>query len=368
MSIPIKTVLKIGAPAAAAVITVTTLSILLYHRGKKIDSLQAQINEQSVPVQEESKPEFATIDVDHRYELYGQKILLSDDTFGQIWIPVLADVPLSRHPLEQMVMQDGKRMASFDKDGNLDAMTGIDVSSHNTVTDWKAVKADGIDFVMLRVGYRGYGVNTGTLKADDQFRAYYKGAKEAGLLVGAYFFSQAITEEEAAEEAAFTAELLKGCTIDFPVVYDWEMIFHDNEARTNNVPVDTLTDACLAFCQNIKAFGYQPMIYQNKRTSLFKLDLPRLQGIPFWLAEYGDGPTYVYDYDMWQYSCKGTVNGISGEVDMNLSFCDFSKENHPAVSIPAPADAKLPGSQQTTGTSTDASATDTATETTTTAE
>ena len=281
---------------------------------------------------------YEPVEVDHFYERRGHKILLSDNTYGQIWLPVLADVPLSSHPVENMVETDQGRVLSFDAEGNLNALTGIDISAHNTVTDWAAIKADGIDFVMLRVGYRGYGVGTGKLAKDTQFREYYRAAKSAGLMVGAYFFSQAISEEEAVEEAILTAQQLEGCDLDFPVAYDWELIFHDDEgARTDNVPVDVLTDCVLAFCQNMESFGYRTMVYQNKRTSLFKLDLPRLNGIPFWLAEYGDGPTYIYDYDMWQYSCTGTVAGISGDVDLNLCFKDFSQEGDPLISLPAPA-------------------------------
>lgn len=281
---------------------------------------------------------YEPVEVDHFYERRGHKILLSDNTYGQIWLPVLADVPLSSHPVENMVETENGRMLSFDAEGNLNALTGIDISAHNTVEDWAALKADGIDFVMLRVGYRGYGVGTGKLSKDTQFRDYYHAAKNAGLLVGAYFFSQAISEEEAVEEAILTAQQLEGCDLDFPVAYDWELIFHDDEgARTDNVPVDVLTDCVLAFCQNMESFGYRTMVYQNKRTSLFKFDLPRLAEIPFWLAEYGDGPTYIYDYDMWQYSCTGTVAGISGDVDLNLCFKDFSKEGDPLISLPAPA-------------------------------
>ena len=345
----IRNILKIGVPAVTGAAVIGTLGVLLYQTGREVDDLKSQLAESSIPIAEEkSAVEFAPIDVNHHYERLGQKILLSDDTFGQIWIPVLSDVALSQHPLEQMVLQPDGRMTSFDDAGNLNAMTGIDISTHNPVSDWNRVKADGIDFVMLRVGYRGYGIDTGTIHADDKFRQYYRDAKAAGLLVGAYFFSQAITEEEAVEEAVFTAEQLKGCELDFPVAYDWELIFHDNEARTNNVPVETLTDATLAFCQNIESFGYQPMIYQNKRTSLFKLDLPRLQGIPFWLAEYGDGPTYIYDYGMWQYSCNGIVDGISGSVDMNLCFFDYSQADTPAISVPAPDSIITPEEAKTT--------------------
>ncbi len=364
---PTKTVLKIGAPAAAFVLTVSLFGAALYSRNREIRDLRAQMQSQGIPLPESSAPEkiYEPVTVNHYYDRRGYKILLSDDTFGQIWLPVLSDVPLSEHSTERMVQQPNGRMASFDENGNLNALTGIDISSHNTVTDWNAVKADGIDFVMLRAGYRGYGVDTGTLKKDDKFREYYRNAKKAGLLVGAYFFSQAITEEEAVEEAVLTAKQLEGCELDFPVAYDWELIFHDSNARTDNVPVDVLTDCTLAFCQNIESFGYRASVYQNKRTSLFKLDLPRLSGIPFWLAEYGDGPTYIYNYDMWQYSCKGTVEGITGQVDLNLCFRDYSQEGDPLISLPAPEGILRPGESApdtTTGT-TDTTATATTAET-----
>ena len=341
-----KYVLAAGLPMLLMLGTIGGLAMTVRNRNHTISALRRSMTEQGEdPDRIYVEPiHYDPVPVDHFYERAGHKILLSDETYGQIWLPVLSDVPLSSHPLENMQMLSNGRMISFDGSGNVNALTGIDISAHNTVTDWAALKADGIDYVMLRAGYRGYGVGTGKLYKDDKFRQYYHAAKEAGLLVGAYFFSQAITEEEAVEEAILTAEMLEGCELDFPVAFDWELILHDSEgARTDNVPVDTLTDCVLAFCQNIQSFGYQPMVYQNKRTTLFKLDMPRLKDIPFWLAEYGDGPTYVYDYDMWQYSCKGTVAGIDGNVDLNLCFRDYSQEGAPAVSLPAPDLSALTG-------------------------
>lgn len=313
----------------AAVVTAAAVCLLIHRKNNEINSLRTML-EVPEPV-DETEQYFEPVQVDHHYPLAGYKILLKDQTFGEIWIPVLKDVPLSDHPLEKLKEQDS-RMYSYDSDGDYNAMTGIDISSHNQVTDWEAVRDDGIDFVMLRVGYRTYG--GGILKEDEKFRQYYQDAKAAGLKVGAYFFSQAVTEEEAVEEAQLTAKQLRDCELDFPVAFDWEIIFDDSDgARTDHVPVDTLTDLTLAFCQNMESIGYRPMIYQNKRTSLLKYDLPRLQGIPFWLAEYGDGPTYIYQYDMWQYTCKGAVNGVEGKVDINLSFLDFSKDGAPEVKI-----------------------------------
>lgn len=332
-----KHAVAIGVPALAAAVAVTILTLSNLSKANTISRLRAEVSS----LQDDGNPDgketvYEPTDVTHFYNLRGHKLFLSDTTYGQIWIPLLEDVTLSTHPVENMKELTNGRVVSFGEDGTLDAMTGVDISSHNEVTDWNAVKADGIDFVMLRIGYRNYGIGADKMNPDNRFREYYEGAKAAGLLVGAYFFSQAVTEEEAVAEAVYTAELLEGCPLDFPVVFDWEIIFHDAEgARTDNVPVDTLTDCVLAYCQNMESFGYQAMYYQNKRTALWKLDLPRLESIPMWIAEYGDGPTYPYDYDMWQYSSKGKVAGIEGEVDLDLSFRDFSKEGAPAVSLPA---------------------------------
>lgn len=324
-----------GVTALAALGLIGGLGLMVHRRDNTIASLRRALEDQGTDPDLIDVPPrvYEPVTVNHFYERRGHKILLKDDTYGQIWIPVLSDASLSSHPLENMVETDRGRMLSFDDGGNLNALTGVDLSAHNNVTDWAALKADGIDFVMLRTGYRGYG--SGKLEKDTKFRAYYRAAKEAGLLVGAYFFSQAVSEEEAVEEAILTAQMLEGCELDFPVAYDWELIFHDS-ARTDNIPVDVLTDCTLAFCQNIESFGYRPMVYQNKRTTLFKLDLPRIAEIPFWLAEYGDGPTYIYEYDMWQYSCTGAVDGVEGNVDLNLCFKDYSQEGDPPIALPAP--------------------------------
>lgn len=325
-------IIVLAAGLLAVAVTLAAAAVLVHQKNREIDSLRTMMTV-TEPPEETKVTYFEPVQVDHHYPLAGHKILLKDQIFGEIWIPVLKDVKLSSHPLELLKEKDS-RMYSYDQNGDFNAMTGIDISSHNNVTDWEAVKADGIDFVMLRVGYRTYG--GGILHEDDKFKQYYRDAKAAGLKIGAYFFSQAVSEEEAVEEAQLTAKQLKGCELDFPIAFDWEIIFDDEDgARTDRVSVDTLTNLTLAYCQNMESIGLRPMIYQNKRTSLLKYDLPRMQGIPFWLAEYGDGPTYIYDYDMWQYSCKGHVNGVEDKVDMNLSFYDFSQKDAPAVHISA---------------------------------
>ena len=359
-----KTVIIIAACVSAVCLTAVAVGLIVRDKNREISSLRAILREPDETSEPEVEDYFTPVKVDRHYELAGQKILLKDETFGQIWIPVLKDVKLSSHPLD-LLKEENSRMYSYDSEGNYNAMTGIDISSHNNVTDWNAVKADGIGFVMLRTGYRTYG--GGILHEDEKFKEYYRDAKAAGLKIGAYFFSQATNVEEAVEEAKLTVKQLKDCQLDFPVAFDWEIIFDDDDARTDNIPVDTLTDLTLAYCQNIESVGYRPMIYQNKRTSLLKYDLPRMKGIPFWLAEYGDGPTYIYEYDMWQYSCKSYVDGVEGMVDMNLSFLDFSKPDTPTVRITASQDTDQTGTTETEhiADSTDSTSDSTETEATT---
>ena len=254
------------------------------------------------------------------YQLDGKKILLSDSVYGEIYLPVYQNVPACSHDLNSLVTRNGY---TFYKENNqITSKFGIDVSEHQGEIDWAKVKEAGVDFAMIRVGNRTYG--GGEINLDEKLTENLENATANGIDVGVYFFSQAISTDEAVEEADALLDAIDGYDITYPVVYDWEIIYDDN-ARTDSVPVDTLTDCCISFCERVKSKGYTPMIYQNKRTSLLKLDLPRLQDYDFWLAEYSDGATYYYDYDMWQYSCTGIIPGINGEVDLNLSFKDYSK-------------------------------------------
>lgn len=255
------------------------------------------------------------------YQLDGKKILLSDGTYGEIYLPVYENVPACSLNMDSVISRNGY---TFYKENNaVTSIPGIDVSVHQGDIDWQMVKDAGIEFAMIRLGYRTYG--GGEVKFDDKFAENLKGAREAGIETGVYFFSQATTVDEAIEEADAVLDAIAPYEITYPVVYDWEIIY-DDSARTDDVPVDILTDCCISFCERVRSAGYTPMIYQNKRTTLFKLDLPRLQDYDFWLAEYGDEPTYYYDFDMWQYSCTGKVPGIEGDVDLNISFRDYSAE------------------------------------------
>ena len=191
---------------------------------------------------------------------------------------------------------------------------GIDVSSHQGAIDWQTVADAGIEFVMIRVGYRGY--EGGVLHADEMAQDHYKGAKEAGLLVGAYLFSQAITPKEAAEEARLALLQVKTWQLDLPLVFDWEYV--SAEARTALASRQTVTACAKTFCDAVLQAGRQPMLYFNPHVAETYLDLTVLSDVDFWLALYSDQMTYPHKIQMWQYTQEGSVPGIQGNVDLNL--------------------------------------------------
>ncbi|MGN1090446.1 MAG: glycoside hydrolase family 25 protein [Huintestinicola sp.] len=266
--------------------------------------------------------EYLSAQASRVYEYYGEKdvISLADPTYGEIWLEALTDVP--RHTLDFSNVKETDGKKAYYIDGEKVTKAGVDVSYHQGDIDWEAVKADGIDFAMLRVGYRGY--ETGNINIDDRFHEYAKGALDAGLDIGVYFYSQAITPDEARREAFAVLEELSEYDVKYPVVFDWEIVGDEN-ARTNDISADTLNECAAAFCNTIARGGYIPMIYSVKRMALMKLDLSRIAGFDFWLAEYRDEPEFPYEFEMWQYASDGHVNGIEGEVDLNMSFVDYSK-------------------------------------------
>lgn len=257
------------------------------------------------------------------YQLDGKKILVHNDTMGETFIPVFADVPQSTVKPEDIV-KDGKGFVKYTGSANLESIVGIDISEYQGVIDWEQVKSAGVEFAMIRAGYRTYG--GGVIELDNSFITNVDGANEAGINVGVYFFSQATNTEEAIEEADAVLNAVAGRKISYPIVFDWEIIY-DDKARTDTMTVENLADCCVAFCERVKSAGYTPMIYQNASTSTYKLDLPRIKDYDFWLAEYVDFPTFYYKYDMWQYTSQGKVPGIEGNVDLNISFKDYSKIN-----------------------------------------
>lgn len=202
-------------------------------------------------------------------------------------------------------------------EGKAESRTGVDVSEHQGYINWDAVAKDGISFAFVRVGNRG--LTTGKLSQDEYFEYNAKAADQAGLQVGAYFFSQETTEEEAREEADFVIERLKGRNITYPVAYDHERLA-DTPGRADDLSPEQMTKNAAAFCARIQEAGYTPMIYGSMK-DLLRYNLPDLAHYNIWLAQYNvNAPTFNQYFSIWQYSNTGSVSGINGNVDMNIQF------------------------------------------------
>lgn len=209
---------------------------------------------------------------------------------------------------------------------NGSAKLGIDVSKWNQEIDWEAVKEAGIEFAIIRCGYRG--ASTGALVIDPRYEENIEGAIEAGIPVGVYFFTQARDEVEAVEEASMVIRLIEDYDVDYPVFLDSESA--GGRGRADGLDSDERTRAHRAFLQTIQAAGYETGIYASRNWLKDRLDMTRLSDYRIWLAEYADVPTYdEYYYHMWQYTSKGTVNGISTNVDLNLCYMNIDTSiNH----------------------------------------
>ncbi len=194
---------------------------------------------------------------------------------------------------------------------------GIDVSRHNGKIDWNAVKASGVDYVIIRCGYRGS--STGALIEDQNFKTNIKGATAAGLKVGVYVFSQAVNEVEAVKEASLAVSLVKGYNLAYPIFIDTEA----SGGRADKIDKATRTAVVNAFCQTVVSAGYKPGIYASKSWFEDKLNMGSVASCKIWLAQYSASPTYKGRYDMWQYSDKGKISGISGNVDLNYSYLGY---------------------------------------------
>ena len=194
---------------------------------------------------------------------------------------------------------------------------GIDLSVFQGDVDWQKAAQDGVEFAILRLGYRGYG--KGVLQPDEMFDAHLEGAHNAGLDAGVYFFSQALTVEEGREEARYVLEQLDGRALEMPVYFDWEPIAAE-DSRTNGYDYAHLTDSAVAFCQTIEEEGYQAGVYINRQQGYYHYDLSRLADYSLWVADYNCYPDFYYRFDMWQYTANGQLDGIDIQVDMNLLF------------------------------------------------
>ena len=245
-------------------------------------------------------------------------VVVSNGTFN--FVPINENLQKNDYALENLnILEDGE--VQYMQDGQVVSHKGIDVSKHQGNIDWTKVAADGVEFAFIRVGLRGYGTE-GKLVEDEYFEQNIKGALQAGIKVGVYFYSQAITDAELLEEANLVLEKVKPYNIELPIVFDVEKV-SGGKGRANELSVEERTRLTALFCQTVQDAGYKPMISHNMEMGTLMLDLGQLEQYDKWFAYYNDDLYYPYAYKVWQYSEKGAVDGINEEVDLNIWFGDF---------------------------------------------
>ena len=203
------------------------------------------------------------------------------------------------------------------EDDTYTSVIGIDVSSHQKSIDWVAVKNSGVKFAMIQVGYRGY--QTGALMDDAYFEENIQGAIENGIDVGVYFFSQAVSVEEARAEADFVLERVRKYNLQLPIVFDLEEVSNATD-RIENTTAQERTQAAVTFMNHIKNAGYQAMVYSSSQLFETVFEINYLHDYEFWVADYSYAPNFNYHFNIWQYTDAGSINGISTNVDMNIMF------------------------------------------------
>lgn len=251
---------------------------------------------------------------------FPDQIVFADS--GQYYFVDVNDA-LQKHPYvnDNLVVTENNEYQYYENE-QLVTHKGIDVSSFQGAIDWEQVAGDGVEFAIIRLGIRGYG-SEGKLVLDEYFIRNIEGATAAGVEVGVYFFTQALTPEEAREEAEFVIEALAPYHLQCTVALDVEDV-NASGARTNVLTMEQWTDNCIAFFDRIEEAGYRPMIYGNLKTFMLMLDITRVEQYPKWFAAYTPYFYYPYAFDIWQYTDTAQVAGITGNVDMNISFYDFS--------------------------------------------
>lgn len=247
-------------------------------------------------------------------------VVLSDG--GYDFFPITKDLPQNNYQLKNFIQdEETKEVVYTDESGEVISHKGIDVSSHNGEIDWKKVKEDGVEFAFIRVGFRGS--TEGKLVLDTEFENNIKGAIKNGIDVGVYFYTQAINEEEAEEEAQYVLDAIEPYSITYPVIYDIEEY---KDGRAYNLDMEVYTACTKAFLEKIKKAGYKPMVYGNLKTFFLMLEQKELTEYEKWFAYYIYPVYNPYEYAVWQYTSAGKIDGIKGDVDLNILLKDLKEE------------------------------------------
>lgn len=243
-----------------------------------------------------------------------RRMTYADESYVFHYMDIDENVEPMQYDLGSFFKEDG--LMTYDDD-EYTYRLGVDVSKYQKKVKWSKVEKAGFEFAMIRLGYRGY--TEGDIFLDEYYEENIQNANRSGLDVGVYFFSQALTEDEAIEEAQFVLEHIKGYEIGMPIVYDPEIVYNDN-SRTKGVSKEQFTKNTLAFCNVIKEAGYETMVYANIRWEDEQLNMSELEGIDIWYADYVGLPQTPYHFEMWQYTEKGRVDGIDGGTDINIQM------------------------------------------------
>lgn len=236
---------------------------------------------------------------------------------------VLISPYLEKNTYDFTNLSETANLRKYTDNGKKISYVGVDVSKHNGVINFRGIKAAGVDYVMIRLGARGY--STGQLSLDDNFVENIEAAIEMDLDIGVYFYSQAINQEEATQEANFVIQNLAPYKehINYPVAFDMERVPND-KARIDGLSRDDKTSITATFLSGVQAAGYIPMLYGNKEWLIKNVDLAKLQDYDVWLSEDADIPDYPYQYAMWQYTTTGVLNGVTGDANLNICFVSYS--------------------------------------------
>lgn len=231
-----------------------------------------------------------------------------------------AEIPVNSYQYASALMSDERGRLYYEDDRYM-SLTGVDVSEYQKEIDWEKVKKDGVEFAMIRLGYRGYA--DGSLQLDARYEENIKAARKAGLEAGVYFVSQAVSTDEAIEEARYVLDNIRGKHVTCPVAFDMEPVAE--EERIGELTAEERTAIADAFCQIIEKNGYTSMIYGNPSWLNHSIDLSYLADRNIWLAHYTGSTAYPYSHVMWQYTDRGNVEGIPGNADLNLWMVEKSK-------------------------------------------
>lgn len=203
------------------------------------------------------------------------------------------------------------------------SQVGVNVSADDGDINFKRLKKAGVDYAMVRLGSRGYG--SGNLMADEMFYENLRKATEAGMDVGVTFFSQAVTKEEALEEATRVIEGLQGFTITYPVAFDMEYVKNDT-ARVQGLSRDAKTEIARTFMDAIAQAGYNTILYGDKEWMFRRLDLSKLVGYDVWISQEQDTPDYPYKFTMWEYTKSAKLDGMDEPAALSICFIDYASK------------------------------------------